>query len=66
MVFIYILSKKCLELAYISSACIVHYVHNVKVRLDGGWGRNRYHATKGLAELIVFLLPNYVNLPFNY
>ena len=58
---IHILSKKYLKLAYIYSSCIVHYVHNVKVRLGEGWGRNGYHVTKGLAELIVFFLLNYEN-----
>ena len=27
--------------------------------LGGGWGWNGYQVTKGLAELIVFVLPNY-------
>ena len=31
----------------------------MRVRQGGGWGRNGYHVTKGLAELIVFFLPNY-------
>ena len=61
MELIYILSKKFLHLAYISSRCLVHYAHNVnvKVSLDEEWGRKGYHVTKGLAELIVFFSPNY-------
>ena len=42
--------------------CTVHYVHNVMARLGGGWGRNGYQVIKGLAELIVFVLPNYAEL----
>ena len=62
MQFIYILSRKYLHLVYISSSSILQYVpvvHLVRVRQGGGWGRNGYHVTRGLAELIVFCLPNY-------
>ena len=54
MQFIYILFKKYFHLVYISSSCIVHYVHIVRVR----WRRNGYHVTRGFAELIIFFLPN--------
>ena len=55
--------NKYLHLVYIYSSFIVHmykctyictYVHNVRVRLDGGWERNGCHVK--LADLIVFFL----------
>ena len=55
--------NKYSHLVYIYSSFIVHmykctyictYVHNVRVRLDGGWERNGCHVK--LADLIVFFL----------
>ena len=64
MTFIYIILKKHLHLAYISSSCFVHYVHNVKVRLGGGWVRKGYHVTRGLAELIFSFCPTMQKMGF--